>query len=229
MFINEGISIGMWIAAQAFGVLVVASVFITFQFKKKTLILWGMFIGNLMGIGMHMFLGNYAVAAISAVTAIKSLAFIYTTVNKDQMPKWLSLATFIVFTALAIFAVILTNVILTNPNANWSDWVMLGAQCFANWTQWAKGGHWIRFSSGTFSVLATVNNILFMNIMGLVISGIKLTSIALFYIREHRKREPLPYPFICNKCPYNRDCAKCPYRIDAEKLAELTNQTRPLA
>ncbi|MCL2587437.1 MAG: YgjV family protein [Firmicutes bacterium] len=214
MFINEGIPIALWIVSQVFGVLVIAAVFITFQMKRKTMILWGMFFGNLFSVGMHAFLGNWAVVGISAVTALKSLAFIYTTVNKDKMPKWISFATFLLFSALAIFAVILTNVILTNPNANWYDWVMLGAQLFANWTQWAKEGHWIRFSSGAFSVLGLYNNILFMNVMGLVIAGVKLGSIGLYYIRLHASKKLKAKPPRCRECPKGMDsCEKCPYRM----------------
>jgi len=200
--------------------------------RHKTGILWVMAVANALGVLMHGFLGNWAVMGISAVTALKSLAFIWTTKKGGKIPYWLSLAIFLNFTILAVFAVILTNVILTNPNANWSDWVVLGAQCFANWTQWAKSGHWIRFSSGSFSVLATVNNIMFMNVMGLVISGIKLFSISIFYIRLHRETknkkpislsdEPLPYPFICQACPFNRDCENCPYRIDINDINKLT-------
>lgn len=190
LFINTDIPLYMWIISQVFGLFVIVSVFMTFQMKKKTWILWGMAIANTMSVFMHAFLGNWAVAAISAVTALKSVSFIWTTKKEGKIPAWFSFSIFVFFSLFAAGAVAFTHFgPMDNPNANWYDWVILGAQIIANFTQWRLGPHWIRASSALFSILAIVNNIMFLNVMGLINSGIKLTSIALIYIRLGREKK----------------------------------------
>lgn len=182
-----GASNWTWWISQFFGILVIASVYITFQSKDKIKILCIMGVANLFATLMHVFIGNWGVAAISLVTAFKSVAFIFTTKRSGTISKAFSATVFWFFSAFAIGAVLVTHFMF--DGGHFTDWPILAAQIFANYTQWAKNSHWIRLSSGLFSVLAIGNAIFFLNIMGIVVAVIKLISITVFYIRIQREKK----------------------------------------
>ena len=181
-FFQIHVPIWQYTLSQVIGVFVIISMVFVFQSKNKVRMLLLMALASLLSVFMQVLLENYAVAGIAGVTFFKSLSFAWTTKKGASLPPWVGTVAFLVFSSAAVVPVVLLW-------HHWVEFAILGAQIFANFTQWRSGTHMMRLSGFLFAVLMIANNIMFLNGAGMIISMFTIISVIIFYVRHFRQKK----------------------------------------
>jgi len=167
-----------FIVAQVLGVLGLIVVFIAFQTKDKVKLLILDGIANLLMGLAYLAMGLYVIAAINFVAFGRDLAFAWlnNSRKKGEVHPVISVGLLFIFWAAFAAAIIMLR-------QSWIDWIILGLILIYVYSLWNKGNHLVRIVCLLLSVVFAYINATALNIMGVVVEGVYIVAITVFYIR----------------------------------------------
>jgi len=176
MWFEINVDLWQWILSQALGLVGVVLLFITFQAKTKSRMLFLQAIAVLIGAVSTALLENYVLTGLLVFAAVRNFIFLGLDKYEKRVSKLFSYFTLAILLASVVLIVIFTR-------TWWYDWVIMVFALLTTQAKWMKGEHLIRITSLMYSIIVIVNHIAFMNLMGLVIDVVIIISIVLFYIK----------------------------------------------
>jgi len=174
-----------WITSQIIAFIAVLLGMYSLLRKRKTeTLLYGAFVPLFLALSV-LLLDNWVVFYILLLAGVRNFLFSWFALREEQgrpiNPKITFLA-MLSFMAATIVAVAFTW-------EWWFDWLLLASSLFIIYGGWAKGIHKMRIGFFSYDSLVIVNFIVYLNVIGILMSVLLLGSTVVFYIRYFKKRK----------------------------------------
>ena len=172
----------LWFAmSQAFGVLALITVFITFQMKDKERLLFWSIILTILMTAMFLSLQEWTIAMVVGTATLRNIVFYWVKKNQDRVRIWHSVTIMLVF---AFVPVIMGSFTATE----WYDFAILIMTPIFVWGLWQNNTHIFRFIAMVNACFFLFANIWVLNYLGIAIEVSFMVSIIVFYSRYFARR-----------------------------------------
>jgi len=173
----------MWWLSQAFALIAMVFFLWGWSVKNKTKVMVLIGIASAAMAGSAPFLGNYSLAVLFGLAAMRNFVFAYLdwrAIKEKHVAKWLPYLLAGIFAALTITA---TALLAHTGMALWLEWAICITLLGLIAGNVVKGSNVMRISFIFNRSLNIINHLYFGNLISVVIASLSICSIALYYIR----------------------------------------------
>jgi len=187
-FFQIHVPMWMWWLSQAIGVVAIVLTFIAIQQKTKSRQLFVQSSINVIMLAANLLILNMSMVAIGVVLIVQNFSLALINTKEDKLPNWFKVFAFIFFSTLytaAMFSVWW----FWNQHWSWFNYVLLAISIFMIYVKVFRNIHWMKWSIFANNWLLIVNAVMYANIMSVVKSFVKITSVLLFYHKYQKTKQ----------------------------------------
>ena len=177
----------LWWTSQAFSFVALVFMVWSFQVKNKIILMLMLGLGTTFLAGSAAFLGNYTLAVLFGLAAVRNYVFSYLdwrVAKEKYVPKGLNYFFAGVFTVATIAStVVLVHIMQVATYGAWLEWLICVTLIGLIIGNVLKGTNLMRLSFVANRAFNIINHVYFNNAIAVIIATLAIISNAVYYIR----------------------------------------------
>lgn len=174
----------LFFTSQVFAVFALISIFITFQWKKKSTLLVWQALTNACLAASYALLFDWIGTALLVTATIRCICFALMR-KKENIQKMFSVSALLFFLVVHCISILLLW-------EGWFDFILLIGIILLTIGLWQKGGNFVRFATMIYAALMIIHNIAVDNWAAVAVDFVTIAAIFVYYHRLRKCRKSMP-------------------------------------